>query len=426
MKWSCKKPPFRQKLCLDTKPDNPPPFFPSIKAEILTAVQKLVDNNQTDKIKNYQQARIFVTLMFQRIIRDDYLEIVLEHGVYKYYFANPQNQLFFGDSFHLQNFEGVVPYEFSHAVGRFGHSMIKGNYAFALRGKNIVDLLDIFQKGRMRDYGKRIDWRAFFDMGFANDRINRAAKIGLSFEDGLNRIPSWAKIIKLMMLRAWEAFSNFFLTISILTLRLFGYVPARTGFSKNSVTSSAWWISSVWFFYRRMRLRNATRSLLKLDVLASSKVPTGFEVVSWLNDSEGAKDLRAALGEGLFEGPKDLKLKGSTLDPIHKIKVGVDPNDIQSSEVLEINRLPLWLYILRESEEYPKNSAGSLPNKLGPVASVVFSETLRVAIDYAEVSIHKDLANYEESLGKLYQIESSLLTTELGKLKMKDIYNYIK
>lgn len=111
---------------------------------------------------DFDEAHAAVVSLFQLVVVEDFLVQILETEVYKQYFrqGNP-----------ILKLEGtVIPSEFSHAAFRFGHSMVRSDYALNAdvgsredSATNNVSLSGLLRPGMALTSTLQIDWRLFFD-----------------------------------------------------------------------------------------------------------------------------------------------------------------------------------------------------------------------------------------------------------------------
>ena len=98
-------------------------------------VQSIQENEPTKKIL---KAKEYVVAIFQTIVIEDALDKVLHPCIHKYFFKD-------NGSFYYQiTSEFKIPYEFSHAAFRFGHSMVRSQYLLNNSNEEPTGLRNIF------------------------------------------------------------------------------------------------------------------------------------------------------------------------------------------------------------------------------------------------------------------------------------------
>jgi hypothetical protein len=100
------------------------------------------------------EARRLVTLVFQLIVVEDYLAQVLTPSVFDSYFRRQETWLGFAPD--------SIPLEFSHAVFRFGHSMVRASYEGFSGPPEDRDVDQLFRPNCVLPPNLVIDWRRFF------------------------------------------------------------------------------------------------------------------------------------------------------------------------------------------------------------------------------------------------------------------------
>lgn len=118
-------------------------------------------------------ARLAVTMIYRKIIRDDLLRKILHEDVYAAYAT---------DGLRLEKGNGI-PLEFSHGAFRFGHAMVRDSYR--INDPNKAPLLTDFALRQARRFPFElpvsqdwlIDWRLFFEVE-PGTRPNYSRRIG--------------------------------------------------------------------------------------------------------------------------------------------------------------------------------------------------------------------------------------------------------
>ena len=131
--------------------------------------------------RRFRCAREATTLIYRHIVRRDLLRRLLWPAVYDHYNA--------GGPLLDRQTDGM-PVEFSHAVFRFGHAMVRDNYVFngaSPSGQSLDDLLAASSGRAPRSMpltaGWLVQWAYFFDLGATP--ANLSQRIGPQYSGGL-------------------------------------------------------------------------------------------------------------------------------------------------------------------------------------------------------------------------------------------------
>jgi len=127
------------------------------------------------KGNNLILARYLVTSIFHEIIKYDYLEQILDEDVHELYIKSAKHfSLFYNEEYQYN----AVPHEFSHAVFRFGHSMVRKNYTLnSIGGISSENMLS--DRKLLLTEDNIIKWNTFFTMSdylnssYHNKNINK-------------------------------------------------------------------------------------------------------------------------------------------------------------------------------------------------------------------------------------------------------------
>jgi hypothetical protein len=141
-------------------------------------VRLLIDKDSSKDGREYfEKAKEIVVLLFQHVCVDDLLQVTLDPDTFDYYFVHKRPSLFPD----LAKKE-IVPKEFTHAVSRYAHSMIRPRYVMNKYNGEEIPVGKIFAKNSRLPKELVIDdWDFFFDKPWpGNGRItNKAKKIEL-------------------------------------------------------------------------------------------------------------------------------------------------------------------------------------------------------------------------------------------------------
>jgi len=141
------------------------------------------DPQPGDRQRRFSLARQFVVNSYNNIIAEDLMPRVMGPNVLEAYRKS-------GKPIFDRNNDGRMPLEFSHAVMRFGHTMIRESYTFNT-APNTHDILVAVETNSTQrptdvplDRRWIIQWPRFFDFGDRNLK-NYSRRIGPSFAMGL-------------------------------------------------------------------------------------------------------------------------------------------------------------------------------------------------------------------------------------------------
>lgn len=119
---------------------------------------------------NATQGRRLVTLVFQLLVVEDFLRLLLAPAVFESCFRFDQRWLNFDPS--------RIPPEFSHAAFRFGHSLVRESYnSFRPDVTSDVDLKEIFRANENLPPELEINWGGFFDWPVPQNDVQGAMVI---------------------------------------------------------------------------------------------------------------------------------------------------------------------------------------------------------------------------------------------------------
>ncbi len=164
-------------------------FWQKVHNYFARKVKKKNTNYSGQKV--YSLAKKLTTLIFQHVVVEDYLLRTIDPDVYQYYFLDDRElQLLDLKS------ELTIPHEFSHAVSRYGHAMVRENYILkdsnvqlgALFAKNQYagEALAKAENKKLDPNENLIDWQLFFDPIRTSDDGNRANTISVRSVQGLH------------------------------------------------------------------------------------------------------------------------------------------------------------------------------------------------------------------------------------------------
>jgi len=361
------------------------------------AVRRLVNfDEQLNREQVYNYSRVFTTLLFQRVVIEDYLRTILHSHIYDLYFYKNRN--YFYTEVDQETFR--IPLEFSMAMFRFGHTMILGSYGLKkdLTAKS-VKIEELLETGRQIPPEMVIDWERFFEID--ETKVQRAGTLDLLFTSVLGG-PGFAAA------RSTRSFNEAHRSVEI------NIAPTQDDRSDS-------------------RFEKGAKGLIVKDLMASRVVPTGGMLIDLIEAS-------VTSNEPLSNLYYDLEIPdGRTFRNI----VNFDSSVLKGTKVIEdktvekmsIDNAPLWLFCLLESSVLPfKATFGNLQedwrpkpkkDRLGPVTSMVISEVLSQAIRLAPDNIYQPMTVLSAKLGPLSYIYTNLISSPSG-VTMADIFNFQK
>ena len=153
---------------------------------------KVVDEfySHLNCVDAFKQARKFVRRIFKRLVVDEFLYHVLDPVVFNYYFVEGKPRFYNVNYLDEQN-PDPIPYEFSKAVFRFGHSMVREDYRLQ-RGGRFIDLQDlfIFDHGRPLSDHLVVQWQQLFGLDEELKPFQTASLIDMHFASAMSAAPS--------------------------------------------------------------------------------------------------------------------------------------------------------------------------------------------------------------------------------------------
>ncbi|GAA6136540.1 hypothetical protein NBRC116583_02870 [Arenicella sp. 4NH20-0111] len=352
---------------------------------------------------NYEIARAATSLVFQTIVVEEYLARILTRKAWEHYFKK-EKKPFFSKSTKTKY---RVPLEFSHAAFRFGHCMVRESYS--LRKTDCeISTTKLFRRSMpLEEKDHQIDWDLFFppapkgkgdqdrrplyDSQVVNiNGFNNASPLGLHIAGALTEVPFRKKDRDMRFLERYE-------------LR-------KASVCSASNPSSA----------KRERFKH----LVIGDLRASAKLPTGGDICRVLynfsddfdcikSQSEILKIADFPTNKEAYDKKTDFSLHDHKL--WRNVKVGLKRGcRFKEEGTLNIGNAPLWLFVLREAEEYPLEKTEPRPAyeeslnphrfKLGPLGSTIVAEVIFSSIKSAAINIwDTDIEAKLLTASKLYE-----------------------
>ena len=345
------------------------------------AVHICKDNGLKKPEDNYKSAKAFTTLVMQRTIIEDYLWTILDPRIYELFFVR-NNSYFYSDT-DLEDFS--IPLEFSNAAFRFGHTMIRAMYKFNCSSdKSLKNILAPNEPITKADV---IDWDNFFVLPGSKALPQNANKIDLNFASEF---------------QAREPLKD--------SDQLSTNQNDNDDFRKSII-----------------------QQLIIKDIEASQHLSSGTDYLNQMLDKGS-----------LFS---DLGIMGGK-EYVALLESGMERTVLKSfldEGLLSPTKSPFWIYLLLESSVFPfsnfiarKDSLSqardpsyslpaAVPERLGPIASLVIAEVVKASIRSAEINMFQSMDKISEKhclpgcLRAIYQD----WVTDHSHIKMGDIINFI-
>ena len=156
---------------------------------------KLVEDELSeilDREERILKAKEWVTYAFQLVVIEDFLNKVLDPLIFDLYCKKHNSYILReGNSFDL------VPKLFSHAIFRFGHSMIREHYAIQNKIDKRVPIEELFRRRSTKNKQRWvpsndsivINWQMFFGTKTNESLAQRAARIDTEIVVGMENAP---------------------------------------------------------------------------------------------------------------------------------------------------------------------------------------------------------------------------------------------
>ena len=358
------------------------------------AVEAMLANNGGHSQEYYYMcAKAFVTLLFQRMVLDDYLKSVLQPKIFRRIIQ--ENKEFLAPEF-LKNpavdghqafvKEGAmvkVPMEFSHGAFRFGHAMIRERYQLNDPSASGISIGKLFRKGEGRPIAREhlVDWKLFFETSERGPALNTASKIGLRITEDM--VHQSAPGVPSLEFRAMSR----------------GVLRHR----KDAQLSDSTQQEDVSHFAK------VFKNIIWADLRASEYAPTAGDIISSIHaghvhEYNNSKDHLRNLLKLYFSNPlvrERVSLQKTKELCNLKTKHG-NPIDIENA--------PLWLYVLNEADQLPRDTLGEKQDSyLGPLGSLIVAEVIKLSIQGAPINVFQSHADIAAGLGELEPYYNKLL-----------------
>lgn len=361
------------------------------------AVRWLVKfDKQVSRENQYKFSKTFTTLLFQRVVIDEYLRTVLHPNIYDLYFF--KERIFFYNDIDLETFK--IPLEFSMAMFRFGHTMILDSYQLKKKsGSRKIPLGVLLETGKPVSPEHTIEWQIFFEID--------------------ETTPQMAGTLNL-----------------ILTEQVGGAGGSSAAMAKSTDNPPVYVEISNADKAARERFENGAKGLILKDLMASAEVPTGGVLLDLMELAN--KDIpRITSGESDAELYNRLKISSpSIFREIIKFKEKdwqkITVEGLSGTQAMTIDNIPLWLFSLLESSILPfedgfGKSCNRLPqpndDRLGPITSMVIAEVLNQSIRLAPDNIYQSTTDFSLNMGPLSHVYKKLACQPRG-VTMADVFNF--
>jgi len=371
---------------------------------------ELIDDDEV-----FKRAKRFVTLIFQKIIVEEYLRYILHPRVYELYFVEKREFVYRhenADSFKL-------PLEFSHAIFRFGHSMVRQVYS--LNNDNDEVLVgSIFNRVGPIEKENLIDWRRFFYFEESETLTQKASVTNLIIASGLKNIVDQAvnedpDNVEIDPIR------KEFADIGLLKFnsKLLDDIQINDLSTFHALGPKGWTEEVP----SEARAR-AVKNIILRDLQASADVPSAGSLIHLLHKWRD-QYLYQHLG---VSGPEELIQEVSLSQSSSPSRHAPDIKGALGSDVI-----PLWIFSMHEATLYPytdaKSSSGRATpqadkDRLGAITSVVIAEAISMSVRKASTNIYQKWDDGENSLshklGALADVYAGVCV-EFEKLTMSDV-----
>lgn len=385
-----------------------------------------VSNPQTAGDEKYHLARKFVTLLFQRIVVDDFLSKILDPLVYERCYQD--GVLSYGKSYLKKLSQGTVeelPQEFSMALFRFGHAMVRQNYKLKSGGTR-QDIGALFRKSKPLPQAFKVQWDLFFSVEGRDDPVNRAKVLGLNLAKGLTSVPDDTEgtdfihglVEEMLNLLSPEQLNSISDIYANYLRRGYGEGDALTDEPISSDEES----DSSNRTPDSTELKGKFKNLIMSDLIASRGLPTGRDIHKVVRGYFNNDRDFAGLCHKLSIPPKDVLYNQVNF---RRGSRSLEDITLQSTkEGLSIDRCPLWLFMLLEAEVWSVTARGMSERvRLGPIASLVVAETLKVSMEGAHTNIFQDPSCLLKDIGPLSDVYTKLVVAP-RRLSMGTLINF--
>jgi len=315
--------------------------------------------------ESYERARKFVTLVYQYLIRDEFLFLILRNAPCLIENGLPQK--------FINNFSSMneIPLEFSGAIFRMGHSMVRETYNLRLHGeaKGVDFVGELLSSDKRIDDDVLIDWQMFFDHGEKAKGFNHAGSIDLA-------------IVTADSVSGDSSRSN---------------IGSKHGLQGGGNTPSA-----------EEHLLNM-QMLVKLDLQACQGLPSGGQLIDIfykLSLKPEYKNVFKAIGLEDFA--------------VYRESILCVLREYDYLGNISVENLPLNIFVLVEAHAmYSRDD-----KRLGPIATLFVLLVYQITLDKTSVNIAMDESELKNELGeKLFCLLSKL--KDKDNLYFKSVNNYL-
>lgn len=350
----------------------------------------------------YFHAKNFVTLVFQHVVVEDYLNRILYPDIYRLYFTKSNEiDLIYKRS---ESIFDYVPLEFSSAIFRFGHSMVRQRYKL-----NNVDKEKETEIGAL--FGRKpleskfeIEWDRFFDEVVEGQKeAQKASKIDLKIVEGLHHIPRDIDFNQFKQRVANGEIPSLQVNGHNLDKRTYPILQ-RAAVEGESVIVDA--LASSAFAANPDR-GGASTNIILADLKASAQVPTAADLLRVLYETE----IGGLPFANYFGLPGVVETLMANLDMVNGFEVTSVSKMVRS--LIGGGGIPLWIASLHETSVLPFKPSIYIDNasrgieraphadgdKMGPFSSIVIAEVIRESIRKSSLHIRSEYSNKKFYLG---------------------------
>ncbi len=338
-------------------------------------------------VRAFYMARAVVTLYFQYAVKNEFLKAVLHPKVFDLYF----NDTAYSD-FILED-QDKAPIEFSNAVFRFGHSMVRQFYRFQTGGE-ALSLSDIFKRKNPLQNNEIISWEQFFPIDEENPP-QKASMINLHFVKGLLSVPEVGDVKEEMAVQV-SAINAMKKPLANLNFNFHQKLAETEASSEADLRKMCEELAGLICKYLEEQSKkgsakighDGTVNMVERDLCAASECISGGDLVRLVYRFDDG-NLLGKLDERTGSDAEEEYLEQMAFRSISPSSAA----DIRM--ILDTDVIPLNLFTLAEASQYPywtsKKNKEEVDyqqyDKLGLISSIVIAEAVRLAMKKSYVNI---------------------------------------
>lgn len=403
-------------------------FFVDEQVKYLTPKDREIESQASVKNARYYRARVLTTLLFQRIVIEDYLYQLLEPQVYKVIVEERTSYLIHDFPWKI-NGKSKVPLEFSHGAFRFGHAMVRDSYVLSKeQNRSLKKILrSSSDRAKKIHSDDEVDWRRFFDKG---SNPNKAARVALQVQPDFSNVDFVSEITKQI---SQTELLGYFPEMLIMDDQVEKASSAVCPPPPESIEETAATDKEI-----------LLESMLRADMEASKKMPQAsvyMELVESAMKFRGDQyDYILPRGGRSHEIylPKLLQLDLKKFNRSYEVlKFSNDSffREVRLPSGLPIDQLPIpfSVFMMREAEVLPLDwvespssvSFAKQDETLGPICSLIVAEVLMHSISQNDVNVFISSCELDQKIGGVSRLYMEVLQ-DYRCLKMVDLLNIIE